>query len=132
MKFKAFGRRGFLARARGRVQPETIVQMIDVTAKAATKLRQMVDKNNPGGNLRLGVVGGGCSGMEYKFKFDNQPRATDNVIEVEGIKLMVDPKSLGFLDGMILDYQESLMEWGFVFKNPNATKTCGCGKSFLA
>jgi len=106
--------------------------MIEVTSKAATKLRQMVEKNNPGGNLRLGVVGGGCSGLEYKFKFDSQPRPTDNVFEVEGIKVMVDPKSLGYLDGMTLDYQETLMEWGFVFKNPNATKTCGCGKSFLA
>ena len=106
--------------------------MIEVTSKAAAKLRQMVEKNNPGGNLRLGVVGGGCSGLEYKFKFDNQPRPTDNVIEVEGIKVMVDPKSLGYLDGMTLDWKDSLIHSGFVFENPNAKKSCGCGTSFSA
>jgi iron-sulfur cluster assembly protein len=91
----------------------------------------MLVENDVDGGLRLGVVGGGCSGLSYKFKFESQPRPTDNVFEVEGVKLMVDPKSFEYLNGLVLDFKDTLMERAFVFHNPNATKSCGCGKSFL-
>ena len=105
--------------------------MIEVTPKAVERIRQMLVENHVDGGLRLGVVGGGCSGLSYKFKFESQPRPTDNVFEVEGVKLMVDPKSFEYLNGLILDFKDTLMERAFVFHNPNATKSCGCGKSFL-
>ncbi len=105
--------------------------MIDVTPAAVDRIREMLKANNIEGGLRLGVVGGGCSGLSYKFKFESQPRSSDNVFEVGGVQLMVDPKSYEYLDGLTLDFTNTLMEQAFVFHNPNATKSCGCGKSFL-
>jgi iron-sulfur cluster assembly protein len=106
--------------------------MIEVTPQAAARVRVLLEKNQCGGGMRLGVVGGGCSGMSYKFKLENAPRQTDQIFEQDGVKLFVDPKSLKYLDGMILDYTESLLESAFVFRNPNAKRHCSCGKSFLA
>ena len=80
--------------------------------------------------MRLAIVGGGCSGMSYKFKLESAPKPTDHVFQQEGAKVFVDPKSFQFLDGLTLDYTESFMESGFVFHNPNAKKSCSCGKSF--
>jgi iron-sulfur cluster assembly protein len=108
-----------------------MIDMINVTLKAVEKIRETLKKNNVAGGLRLGVVGGGCSGLTYKFKLENEPRPSDEVFEFDGVKLFVDPKSFAHLDGLTLDYHESLMERGFVFKNPNAQHTCSCGKSFL-
>ena len=105
--------------------------MIEVTSAAVEKIRAMLVENKVDGGLRLGIVGGGCSGLSYKFRFETKPRATDNVFEVDGVTLMVDPKSFEYLDGMTLDFKSSLMEQAFVFHNPNATKSCGCGKSFM-
>ena len=105
--------------------------MIDVTPSAVDRIREMLKANNVEGELRLGVVGGGCSGLSYKFKFESQPRPSDNVFEVDGVQLMVDPKSYEYLDGLTLDFKNTLMEQAFVFNNPNAAKSCGCGKSFL-
>ena len=105
--------------------------MIEVTPKAVERIRQMLVENQVEGGLRLGVVGGGCSGLSYKFKFEKQPRPTDNVFEVDGVQLMVDPKSFEYLNGLVLDFKDTLLERAFVFHNPNATKSCGCGKSFL-
>ncbi len=105
--------------------------MIEVTPKAVERIRRMLEENQVQGGLRLGVVGGGCSGLSYKFKFESKPRPADTVFEVGGVTLVVDPKSYEYLNGLTLDYQESLMEQAFVFHNPNATKSCGCGKSFL-
>lgn len=104
--------------------------MIDVTPNAAAKIRSMLDADNPGGLLRLGVIGGGCSGLQYKFRYERTPRTTDNVFSVDEVTLCVDPKSFQFLDGMVLDYVETILEQRFLFKNPNAEKSCGCGKSF--
>lgn len=104
--------------------------MIEVTPNAAGKIRGMIENDNPGGLLRLGVIGGGCSGLQYKFRYETRPRANDNVFEVAGTRLCVDPKSFQYLDGMTLDYTETLLEQRFLFKNPNAGKSCGCGKSF--
>lgn len=106
--------------------------MIDVTPAAVEKIRQLLIQNEVNGGLRLGIVGGGCSGLSYKFRFETKPRPNDNVFEVDGVTLMVDPKSYAFLDGLTLDFRNTLMEQAFVFHNPNATKSCGCGKSFMA
>jgi iron-sulfur cluster assembly protein len=106
--------------------------MIQVTSKAVSKIREAFAKQGVTGGLRLGVLGGGCSGLSYQFKFDPKPRPTDNVFEFEDIKVFVDPKSMVFLDGMTLDWKDSLIHSGFEFDNPHATKSCGCGTSFSA
>jgi len=106
--------------------------VIEVTPKAIDKIRQAFAKQGVEGVLRLGVLGGGCSGLSYQFKFDTKQRPTDKVFEFDGVKVVVDPKSLLYLHGMTLDYKESLMQSGFVFENPNAQKNCGCGTSFSA
>jgi iron-sulfur cluster assembly protein len=106
--------------------------VIRVTPKAIDKIRQAFAKQGVEGVLRLGVLGGGCSGLSYQFKFDSKQRPTDKVFEFDGVKIVVDPKSLLYLHGMTLDYKESLMQSGFVFENPNAQKNCGCGTSFSA
>lgn len=105
--------------------------MIDVTPKAVDRIRKLLEANRVQGGMRLGLVGGGCSGLSYKFKLENEPRPDDHVFEFEGVKVFVDPKSFVYLDGLTLDYKESLMESQFVFENPNAQKSCSCGKSFL-
>ena len=106
--------------------------MVQVTPKAVQKIREAFEREKVTGGLRLGVLGGGCSGLSYQFKFDTKERPTDKVFEYDGVKIYVDPKSLLYLNGMVLDYQESLMQSGFVFDNPNAKKACGCGTSFSA
>jgi iron-sulfur cluster assembly protein len=106
--------------------------MIQVTEKAISKIREQFAKHNVQGGLRLGVLGGGCSGLSYLFKFDAKPRPTDKVYEFGDVKVFVDPKSMIYLDGMTLDWKDSLIQSGFEFDNPNATKSCGCGTSFTA
>ena len=104
--------------------------MISVTPSSVEQIRQLLVENQADGYLRLGIVGGGCSGLSYKFKFEANPRPSDQVFEVDGVKLVVDPKSYEYLDGMTLDFHNTLMEQAFIFHNPKATKSCGCGKSF--
>jgi iron-sulfur cluster assembly protein len=104
--------------------------LIDITPKAVEKIRKTLEANHVEGGFRLGVVGGGCSGLSYKFKLEPQPRDTDNIFEYDGVKVFVDPKSYEHLKGMTLDFTETLMESAFVFHNPNAKKSCSCGKSF--
>ncbi len=106
--------------------------MINVTSKAVEKIREMLKAHGVEGGLRLGLVGGGCSGLTYKFKLEPAPRPNDEVFEFDGVKVFVDPKSYTHLDGLTLDYKESLLQSGFVFENPNAQKGCGCGTSFSA
>ena len=105
---------------------------IEVTPKAVTKIREAFAKHGVTGGLRLGVLGGGCSGLSYQFKFDVKPRPTDQVLNFDDVKVFIDPKSLVFLEGMTLDWKDSLIQSGFVFENPNAKKSCGCGTSFSA
>ena len=105
-------------------------KQIHVTPKAVEKIRAAFAKEGVKGGLRLGVLGGGCSGLSYQFKFAAEPRPKDHIFEFEDVRVFVDPKSMLFLDGMTLDYRESLMQSGFVFNNPHATKSCGCGSSF--
>ena len=106
--------------------------MVTVTPKAVQKIREAFQREKVQGGLRLGVLGGGCSGLSYQFKFDLKPRATDNVLTFEDVQVFIDPKSMVFLDGMTLDWQDSLIHSGFVFDNPHAKKSCGCGTSFTA
>ena len=106
--------------------------MVTVTPKAVDKIRDAFRKEGVNGGLRLGVLGGGCSGLSYQFKFDLKARSTDQVLEYDDVKVFIDPKSLVFLDGMTLDWKDSLMQSGFVFENPHAKKSCGCGTSFSA
>ena len=106
---------------------------IAVTPKAIAKIRQTFEKMGvTEGGRRLGVLGGGCSGLSYQFKFDPKPRPTDSVLQFDDVSVYIDPKSMVFLDGMTLDWHDSLMQSGFVFENPNAKKSCGCGTSFTA
>ena len=91
----------------------------------------MRDQGVTEGGLRVGVQGGGCSGMSYNLAIDTEVRPGDKVFEVEGVKLLVDMKSFLYLDGSTLDYKdEGLMQRGFMFVNPNSSGACGCGESF--
>jgi len=104
---------------------------IHITPKAWEKARALLEKEGATeGGLRLGVMGGGCSGYTYKIRVERQPRPNDYIFEFDGLKIYIDPKSMVYLDGMTLDYQESLMYSGFRFDNPNARRTCSCGTSF--
>jgi iron-sulfur cluster assembly protein len=108
---------------------------IQVTERALAKIRTAMAKENVSpeqGGLRLGVSGGGCSGLSYQIRFDSKPRERDRVYEFEGVRVFVDPKSFIYLAGMVLDWEESLMKQGFNFINPNSSKSCGCGSSFSA
>jgi iron-sulfur cluster assembly protein len=108
---------------------------IEVTERALARIRAAMAKENVDpsqGGLRLGVSGGGCSGLSYNIRFDTQPRQRDRVFEFDGVRVFVDPKSFIYLRGMTLDYNESLLQSGFAFVNPNSSKSCGCGSSFSA
>jgi iron-sulfur cluster assembly protein len=112
--------------------PEQEKQQVHVTPKAVQKIREAFAKEGVTGGLRLGVLGGGCSGLSYQFKFGSAPRPTDHIFQFEDVQVFVDPKSLVYLKGMTLDWKDSLIQSGFVFENPNAKKSCGCGTSFSA
>src|SRR5262249_33524088 len=106
---------------------------IQVTDKAISKIRSAMAKEGVSpeqGGLRVGVQGGGCSGLSYNIRFDSRPRERDRIFQFADVRVFVDPKSFIYLHGMTLDYQETLMQQGFVFVNPNAQKSCGCGTSF--
>ncbi|MGA3373667.1 MAG: iron-sulfur cluster assembly accessory protein [Terracidiphilus sp.] len=110
-------------------------QGLQVTAKAIQRIRAAMAKEGISpveGGLRLGVMGGGCSGLSYSIKFDTHPRERDRVYEFDGVRVFVDPKSFVYLHGMTLDYEETLMRQGFNFINPNSARSCGCGTSFSA
>jgi iron-sulfur cluster assembly protein len=106
--------------------------MIHVTEKAAKKIRELLSKQGVSarGGLRLGVQGGGCSGLTYAMRLDIEARDRDKVIEENGARVFVDPKSYIYLEEVTLDYEETLMRQGFIFQNPRATHSCGCGTSF--
>jgi iron-sulfur cluster assembly protein len=109
--------------------------MIHVTEKAAKKIQELLTKEGvpaDSGGLRIGVQGGGCSGLTYAMRLDTQARDRDKVIEENGARVFVDPKSFLYLNETTLDYQEELIRQGFVFLNPQATRSCGCGTSFTA
>ncbi len=107
---------------------------IQITDVAARKIRSLMAKQGiDEGGLRVGVKGGGCSGLSYTFAWEKEQRLGVEVFEgVDGAKIYVDKKSLLFLKGTVLDYDTALLGKGFVFSNPNAKQTCGCGSSFGA
>ena len=108
--------------------------MIHLTETAAEKVKGILEQekgNIPQGGLRVYVQGGGCSGFQYGMVLDEAAEG-DEVFELQGVKVIVDPMSLRYLEGAEVDYKEDLMGGGFAIKNPNATSTCGCGHSFNA
>jgi iron-sulfur cluster assembly protein len=116
-------------------QPAPKAKGIQVTERAVARIRGAMEKEGISpeqGGLRLGVQGGGCSGLTYNIQFDTQPRERDRIFQFGDVRVFVDPKSFIYLHGMTLDYQGTLMQQGFVFVNPNSQKSCGCGTSFSA
>ena len=106
---------------------------IDVTAEASGYISQLMEKDDKAGfGLRVGVKGGGCSGLQYELTFEDEPMNDEKTFESNGMRIFVDLKSYLYLRGLTLDYSGGLNGKGFVFKNPNAVKTCGCGASFAA
>ena len=107
---------------------ESIVQITD---KAIEQIHLISKADNPDGSkgLRLAVVGGGCSGLSYKIEFSD-PKERDNILFFGKLKVLIDPKSVIYLKGIVLDFKDGLNGKGFVFDNPNAKNTCGCGESF--
>ncbi len=105
-------------------------QFVKITPKAIEEVKRLIQaEGKPEIGLRLGVKGGGCSGLSYDLQFTPQEEK-DTVFDADGFKVFIDPKSVIYLKGMQLDYQDGLHGKGFVFSNPNATSTCGCGESF--
>lgn len=116
-------------------QPQAPAKGITVTEKAIARIKTAMIKEGVSpeqGGLRVGVQGGGCSGLSYNIRFDSQPRERDRIFQFGDVRVFVDPKSFIYLHGMTLDYEETLMHQGFAFKNPNSQKSCGCGTSFTA
>jgi iron-sulfur cluster assembly accessory protein len=108
--------------------------MITLTSAAADKVKGILDQekaNIPNGGLRIYVQGGGCSGFQYGMVLDEAADG-DETFEIEGVRVIVDPMSLRYLEGAEVDYKNDLLGGGFAIKNPNATSTCGCGHSFQA
>lgn len=107
--------------------------MVTLTPKAATEVKKIISQETEQGlALRVGVQGGGCSGLTYFLSLDKDQRADDHVLEEHGVKIYLDSKSALYLEGTELDFTDGLQGSGFTFKNPNAVRTCGCGHSFNA
>ncbi len=103
---------------------------VTLTENAARHVRRALDKRGHGEGLRLGVRTSGCSGMAYVLEYADQAAAEDTVFESHGVKVLIDKKSLVYLDGTVLDYTREGLNEGFRFQNPNQKETCGCGESF--
>ncbi len=113
--------------------PDIVVpkDQLAITERAAQKVLALAEREGKvGQTLRVGIQGGGCSGLSYTFAFTDKPEARDKTFEAYGAKVCVDPKSILYLGGTVLEWQESLMKSGFVLKNPNEVKSCSCGESF--
>ncbi len=105
--------------------------MITMTPSAAQRIREVLEREGKSEcSVRLGVAGGGCSGMSYKMEFDNKEKPGDEVFELDGIRVLVDLKSYLYLNGTELDYEVGLLAGGFKFRNPNIKRSCACGESF--
>ena len=104
---------------------------IEITEQAAAEIRRIVEERGAlEGALRVGVKGGGCSGLSYVMDFASKPNPNDKIFERDGARVVVDPKSFVFLDGMTISWKSTLLEKGFQLENPNVKKSCGCGTSF--
>jgi iron-sulfur cluster assembly accessory protein len=111
--------------------PEVKKAPISLTSTAVNKVKEIMGQQNPvPAGLRVGVVGGGCSGFSYSMSFENGAGMMDKVFDMEGLKVYVDATSIMYLNGCIVDYVETLEGAGFKFENPNVKSTCGCGSSF--
>jgi len=114
-----------------RPQETTKKAPISLTATAIAKVKEIMGQQSPvPAGLRVGVVGGGCSGFSYSMSFENASGLMDKVFEMDGLKVYVDATSVMYLNGCIVDYIETLEGAGFKFENPNVKSTCGCGSSF--
>ena len=115
------------------IHPQDVVKKspITLTPKAIAKVKEIMGQQNPvPAGLRVGVVGGGCSGFSYSMAFENGAGMMDKVFDIEGLKVYVDATSMMYLQGCLVDYVETLEGAGFKFENPNVKSTCGCGSSF--
>lgn len=107
--------------------------IVTLTEAALKEVKRLLDLQGiTEGGLRLGVKGGGCSGLTYTINFDDKISEFDSVWEIDGVKIIIDAKSAIYLSGLQLDFHKDLLSGAFKFINPNATKTCGCGESFSA
>jgi iron-sulfur cluster assembly protein len=107
--------------------------LVTVTPKAAARAKELLaSKGIPDGSLRVFVVGGGCSGYQYGMALAQEAETDDTIINVEGVRILIDPDSAGLISGAEVDYVEDLMKSGFTIYNPNATASCACGSSFSA
>ena len=108
--------------------------MIEITEAAAARIKDLLDRDGKLAThgLRMKVIGGGCSGLQYQLSFDDQLGEVDTVVQAGDVRVFVDEKSALFLAGSSLDFVDTLMESGFKVGNPNASNTCGCGQSFAA
>jgi len=115
----------------GTPTPEVKKAPITLTPNATAKVKEIMAQQNPlPAGLRVGVVGGGCSGFSYSMQFENSAGMMDKVFNFDGLKVFVDATSVMYLNGCIVDYVETLEGAGFKFENPNVKSTCGCGSSF--
>lgn len=102
-----------------------------LTPSAIEAVRNAIkEEGEAGDSLRVSVVGGGCSGYQYNLDFEKEPRMDDHVLDFDGVSVLIDPISAGYLKGTVVDYVSGLNGTGFKFNNPNAKRTCGCGSSF--
>jgi iron-sulfur cluster assembly protein len=106
--------------------------MVTLTPVAIAKVREFLSERKEDAGLRIAVVGGGCSGFQYQMTLDMEAQADDKVIDIEGLKIFIDTRSLLYLNGTQVDYVEGENGSGFKFDNPNAKASCGCGESFEA
>ena len=113
-------------------EPESVeTPVLVVTPAAVAKIKELlVARNIPNHALRVFVSGGGCSGLQYGMAFEGNPQEYDTLVEIDGVRLVIDPTSLMYVGGATIDYVDSLMGGGFRIDNPNAVSTCGCGTSF--
>jgi iron-sulfur cluster assembly protein len=106
--------------------------MIQLTEKAVKAVSRFVRSEKEAKGLRLRVTGGGCAGFQYEMQLESDASSGDTVVEQGGVKLYVDPESAVLLNGLTIDFVDTMLESGFTFHNPNAASSCGCGKSFSA
>jgi iron-sulfur cluster assembly accessory protein len=106
--------------------------MIKLTPVAIAKVKEILSERNEEAGLRIAVIGGGCSGFQYQMTLDREPRADDKIIEMEGIKVFIDTRSILYLSGTQVDYVDGSNGSGFKFENPNSQNNCGCGECFEA
>lgn len=115
------------------VAPENFPPPVDFTDSAAAKVRELIaEEDNTDLKLRVFIQGGGCSGFQYGFTFEEDQQGDDTAVENDGVTLLIDPMSLQYLTGAKIDYKEDLEGARFIINNPNASTTCGCGSSFSA